>query len=559
MAEKNLFFNAMQDNTSATGYDRNYNADDISDWFSIICETGVVKTNVEDGEPKGLKVTATGGMNFNVNVGKATIKGKGYINDSLKAFTCEAAGSTVRYDYVVLRYNNVQTTADTSRKISIEYVKGTGSVPTVANLTRTNEIYEVMLAYITIPANGSSLGTIYDKRGDQTLCPWFTAVKGYEDYYDAILMPYEYNGTMASVGTTVITDLSSKLFSSKYSIVEVYTNGIKEPKTAYSVGVMGDYIIITFTASKAAGTKITVNLDNFLDGEGLPNVLDQYTQWVQDVANLKTAGEYNYICNGVNDNVKISEIAQAFVNDATLPTNAQLTINVYGSLGVTAAYAGDGTQSNRYQWFSIGTPVGSDKRIIVDFTHCDIINVPLKGNSRNTIFNGYNVHVKNARLVANCTADGCVNFIFASNNGEIKAENCYFESLVTSDVYLSYSGTFINCEAYLSSTTTHAYCFYLVTASKPVVVIGGRYRAYTANTNTGYVSALVYSPSAETGAACVLYGVNCPTLARTGYVQKYAVLLYGGYISSVGLMTALPITTGTGVTSAMVGTIPLSK
>ena len=232
---------------------------------------------------------------------------------------------------------------------------------------------------------------------------------------------------------------------------------------------------------------------------------------------------------------------------------------MYGNLGVTAAYGGDGTQSNRYRWFDIGTPVGSDKRIIVDFTHCNGINVPLKGNTRNTIFNGYNVHVKNARLVANCTADGCVVFIFASNNGEIKAENCYFESLVTSDVYLSYSGTFINCEAFLSSTTTHAYCFYLVTASKPVIVIGGRYRAYTGNTGTGFVSALVYSPSAETGATCVLYGVNCPTLARSGFVQKYAVLLYGGYISSTGLITALPITTGSGVIASMVGTIPLSK
>ena len=230
MAEKSLFFNAMQDNTSATGYDRNYNADDISDWFSIVCENGVVKTNVENNEPKGLKVVAAGGMTFNVNVGKATIKGKGYINDSLKVFTCEVAGSTVRYDYVVLRYNNVQTAADTSRKISIEYVKGTGNVPTVANLTRTNDIYELMLAYITIPASGSSLGTIYDMRGNSEVCGWFTAVKGYEEYYDAIVMPYEYSGTMPSLGTTFITELSSNLYNAKYSIIDVYTNGIKEPK-----------------------------------------------------------------------------------------------------------------------------------------------------------------------------------------------------------------------------------------------------------------------------------------------------------------------------------------
>ena len=559
MAEKNLFFNAMPDATSTTGYDRNYSADDISDWFSIVCETGVVKTNAENNEPQGLKVVAAGGLSFNVKAGKATIKGKGYINDSLKTLTCEAAGSTVRYDYVVLRYNNVQSAAATSRKISIEYVKGTGTVPTVANLTRTNDIYEIMLAYITVPANGTSLGTIYDKRGDKDVCGWFTAVKGYDDYYDAIVMPHEYNGTMASLGSTFITGLSSNLYNSKYSIIEVYTNGIKEPKTAYSVSVSGGYIVINFTASKASGTKITVNLNNFLDGEGMSNVLTHYTQWVQTVADLKTAGEYNYICNGVNDNVLISEIAQAFINDATIPSNAQLTINVYGSLGITAAYGGYGNAFESFKWFDIGTPSESNKRIIVDFAHCSIINVPLTGASTSTIFNGHNVFIKNARLVANCSESGCACYIFSSTGGEIKAEHCYFESLVTSAVSINYSGTFINCEAYLSSKDGSAYCFNLSSNSKPVIIIGGKYRAYTGSSTSTYGSALAYTSTSNGKAVVVLNAVTLPTLEREGFYQKNAVLIKSGYITATGLITALPITVESGVTSSITGTIPLSK
>ena len=42
MAQKGLFFNALPDSTSPTGYDRNYSADDISDWFSIVCTTHLV-------------------------------------------------------------------------------------------------------------------------------------------------------------------------------------------------------------------------------------------------------------------------------------------------------------------------------------------------------------------------------------------------------------------------------------------------------------------------------------------------------------------------------------
>ena len=558
MAEKSLFFNAFEDATSPTGYDRNYNADDISDWQSAFFETGVMKTNSNNGTPQGLKVTAAGGLSISVATGKAAIRGKGYINTTSKTLTAETAGSSVRYDMVVLRYNNVQNTAATSRKISVEYKKGAGSVPTVASLQRDTNVYELLLAYFYVGANSSTIGTIYDTRGDNELCPWFTPVKGYEDYYDAIIQHHESVVTMASAGLTAITDLPSNLYNNKYSLIEVYTNGIKEPHEAYTVALSGGYIVITFKGQKAAGAKITVELDNFIDGEGMSTALEQYTQLVQDVNNLKLVHEYNYICNGVNDNVLISEIAQLFVNDATLPANAQLTINVYGKLGITAAYAGDGTASNRYQWFSIGTPVGSDKRIIVDFSHCEVINVPLKGNTRNVIFTGYNTHVKNARLIANCNEDGCVVFIFASNNGDIKAESCYFESLVTSDVYLTYTGTFINCEAYLRSKTTHAYGFYLVSASKPCIVIGGRYRTYTENTNTGYVSAVAYSATAETSAAIVMHAVNIPTVASTG-VQKHAVLIYGGYITATGLITALPITVATAVNQSITGTIPFSK
>jgi hypothetical protein len=556
MAEKSFFFNAMvreelKTETNPNGYDRVINADDISDWQSAFFDTGVIKD--------GLSVTPVGGMVVNVNIGRAAIKGKGYANTTPKAITIGAADATARYDMIVLRYNNVQSTADTSRMITAEYKKGTSAVPTVNSLTRNATVYELLLAYVYVGANATSVTTVYDMRGKQVICPWFTPVKGYDDYYDAIIERHESNVTLASASTSVITDIPSKLYNTKYSLIEVYTNGLKEPSTAYTVSLSGGYIVVTFTAQKSAGAKITVNLDNFIDGEGMIKALTQYTQLVQDVANLNIAGEYNYICNGVNDNVVISTIAQTFINDATIPANAQLTINVYGSLGITAAYGGDGTASNRYRWFDIGTPVGSDKRIIVDFTHCNIINVPLKGNTRNVIFNGYNTHVKNARLVANCEADGCLVFIFASNNGEIKAENCYFESLVTSDVYLSYSGTFINCEAYLSSKATHAYCFYLVSASKPVIVIGGRYRAYTGNSTTGYISAVAYSPTAETNASIVMYGVNIPTLARSGYVQKHAILIYGGYITASGLITALPITTATSVNASITGTIPLSK
>lgn len=556
MAEKYFFFNSMvrdelKTEKNPNGFDRLINADDISDWQGSFFDTGVVKG--------GLSITPVGGMVVNVNIGRAAINGKGYVNTTVKPITIAQADATLRYDMIVLRYNNVQSTADTSRKITAEYVKGTNAVPTVNSLTRNATVYELLLGYVVVGANATSISTVFDTRGDKELCPYFTPVKGYDDYYDAIVQKHEYNVTLPSANTTVITNLASSLYNSKYSLVEVYTNGLKEPETAYTVSLSGGYINITFTAQKSAGAKISVILSNFLDGEGMSTALAQYTQLVQDVAKFRIANEFNYICNGKNDNVVISEIAQAFASDTTLPTNAQLTINVYGKLGITAAYGGYGNAFDSYRWFDIGTPSGSNKRIIVDFSHCDIINVPLKGATTSTIFAGDNVFVKNARLVANCNENACSNYIFSSAIGEIKAENCYFESLVTNAASLSSNGTFINCEAYLSSTTSNAHCFSITSSSKPVIVIGGRYRAYTASSASNITSALAYSSSSASEASIVLYGVNIPTVARSGYYQKHAVLINGGYIASVGLITALPITVASSVNSSITGTIPLSK
>ena len=150
---------------------------------------------------------------------------------------------------------------------------------------------------------------------------------------------HESNVTLSSATKIVTTTLSSKLYNEKYSLIEVYTNGLKEPQTAYTTSLSGGVIVITFNTSKASGTAVTVKLDNFLDGEGMSTVLDQYNSLVQEVANLKTASTYNYICNGKDDNVKISEIAQAFNNNTSLPTNAQLTINVYGNLDLSKSLA----------------------------------------------------------------------------------------------------------------------------------------------------------------------------------------------------------------------------
>lgn len=550
MAEKSLFFNAFEDDTSATGYDRNYNADDISDWLRAFFETGVIKTDLNNGTPQGLKVAGAGGLRVSVSTGKAAILGKGYINTTAKTLTADTAGSSSRYDMIVLRYNNVQSTATTSRKISIEYKKGTGSIPTVSSLQRDSNIYELMLAYFYIGANSTSIGTIYDKRGDSELCPWFTPVKGYEDYYDAIIQKHESTVTMASASTTVITDLPSNLYNSKYSLIEVYTNGIKELTSAYNVSLSGGYIVITFNGQKVAGTKIIVILENFLDGEGMSTALAQYNQLLADVANLNAAGEFNYICNGVNDNILLSNLVRTIYSTNDYKS---FKVNVIGNIGMSAAFGGDGTKANPYVWFNFNNPVDTDRIVTVDFTQASSINPIIKDGTDNLIFRTNKIIIVGATVIASNTSADTLIIVNAATSGAIKYENCRFYITAYYDSVIAYRGTFTNCRGSVANVVNASYCF-LPNTNGLVKIIGGEYYAYTGD--SAKASAIVGQSGVD--AVCILYGVSAPTLARSGFYQTHAVLQYGGVINCADMITELTINVMSGASSVR-GTITKSK
>lgn len=563
--EKALFFNARPDASSATGYDRNYNADDISNWLSIVWENGVCKTNVgTDNIPQGLKVVEANGLNVNVNAGYAAIKGKAYKNDAIKSFAITQNGTTAnRYDYIVLKYdNNINV-----RDIKLELRTGTNTKPTVANLNRTGDIYELMLAYITVAPSVTTIAQITDTRGyDDTVletgeykygdlhgvCPWFTAVKGYDGYYDAIIQTHESTVTLSSASTTVITDLSSSLYNEKYSIIKVYTNGLREPKTAYTISVSGGYIVITFTAQKAAGAQITVKLDNFLDGEGMTTALAQYGALLQDVADLKGAGEYNYMCNGVNDNVLISNIVKAFMS-ANFYHSKKL--NIIGNFGFTAMAAGNGDTTNWYKLFDFGTYTDAKPRVILDFTKCSEISVPITSEKYTYIFGGTYIDVVGANIYASNTATDTVIRIFDNSAKRVKAEDCRFWVNGYKNSLIAITGTFVNCYGDVSNVTENSYCF-LPQSAGVVKITGGEYYAYTGASSKQ--SAIVGQSDAE--AVSILYGVSAPTAAKSGYYQTHSLLQWtgGGVLRCTDLISALPLVVVSGIAEVR-GTITKSK
>lgn len=547
---KSLFFNALPDATSETGYDRNYNADDLSDFLSIVCDTGVVKTNISNGEPVGLKVMADVGLSVGVIVGKAVIKGKAFISDTIEFFTLEPNGTTLpRYDYIVIKYDNNVT----ARNITLELRKGDEWEPALRILSRTDKVYELMLAYIEVAPNTTQIHQtdITDTRGKDE-CPWFTAVKGYDEYYDAIIQTHESTIALTSSSNTVITDLPSNLYNERYSLVEVYTNGIKEPQTAYNVLVSGGYIVITFNGVKASGTNVTVKLDNFIDGEGMSTALKQYNKLVQDITDLKAAKEYDYICNGVNDNILISNLVKLYLSGGEDYGCARF--NIIGNIGMSTPAVGGGTTASPYGWFDFESNYPTRKAII-DFSRCASIEPPITNGTYNIIFNGRYINIEYANVVAQNTTSGTTIKVFGVGIGEIRADNCRFYITCYQDATISYIGTFNNCRGSITNLYNNTFCF-IPHTNGLLRVNGGEYYAYTADNSK--ISALVGQNGAD--AVSILYGVNMPTNARGGYYQTHSIYQYagGGVISCTDLVSALPLSVISGLNNTR-GTIVKSK
>lgn len=550
--EKSLFFNAMPDPNFETGYDRNYSGDDISDWLRIVCETGVVK--------EGLAVTAGQGLSLSVASGKATLCGKGYVNTSpLTISTYEdgtpivaPTGSSPRYDLIVLRLNNAQTKS--ARWIRTLVFKGTSSIPTLADLTRDSDVYDLLLGYAVIQPNADSIDQIVDTRGDEDLCPWFTAVKGYDDYYDAIVQRFESKVTLSDLASVVVTDIPSRLYLGKYSLVEVFVNGLKERDEGYSVSVSGGYVSITFPTPLDADTDVLVVVSNFIEGEGLETAIAQYTQFIQDVADIKTAQEHIYVCNGVNDNQAISAMANAFIHGAE--DGASMTIKVVGHFncvdehGNTLTTGGDGSASSPYRVFTIDEDSTTGRRVTLDFTDASMVEASFTA-SHAVVFHGSGFSVVGLNLLAEADGQGSSMVAF---DGDVKARDSKFSVTANDYAWIAVAGSFDDCEGRVEVANGDAYCFY--SDGRIVRVNGGTYYAYTGD--SGAVSAVVGQDA--NGAVSILNGVNAPTSASVGLFQTDA-LWQGGtnnYIVSTALVTALPISV-IGAFSTIVGTIPLSK
>lgn len=562
MAQRSGFFNAIKTNT---GYDLKYNAKDYSENLAAIISNGVRRSGLNE-----LRVTAAGDMALNISVGRAWIEGHWYINDSIfTSFSVPTApaGDRSRIDRVALRLNETVE----GRKIELVYLTGVAAaVPVAPALTRSNGIYEIALADIKVGAAVISItqNDITDQRPNKEVCGWITSPIGYDEYFEnldaeflewwkekkdvlastTLFKQYTWHKTLDSTTTTITFDIV-QYEPTGVDIIEVYSNGLLLIKDVeYTLNGK----IITFTNEKIAGTDILVKVYKSIDGTGLGSVSDEITEIQNELVAMKNIGEYIYICNGVDDNVKLSEIAQSFLENDT--NYNQMIISVYGTFGATAPFAGAGTSETRYRWFSLGGAGSTNKKIVFDFEGCSQITLNCKSGYHYIGFYGLGVNIKNANIIANHkNTDGTFQ-MFSASLGYCNAENCRFWIDAYQGSYIAPTGSFTNCRAEVKNARGDSYCFD-VSSNGLLKVFGGEYYAYTGQSSSA--ASVINIKSSATSAVAITYGMNCPKVDITSNYQKNAISCSTGYGSFNDTIT--PLTVAAHSSQNVRGTISLSK
>lgn len=562
MAQKSGFFNALQ---VAGAYDRTYSADDYCDNLAVVIGNGVLRSTGDD-----LKVTASG-LNLSVAAGRGWINGHYYYNDSvysLPAVVPPTGGS--RIDRVILRLNLALET----RSVSLQYLTGTaGTSPVPPDITRSGDIYDLVLANITVAANATTC-SVEDTRGDATLCGWVYSTSGDDSFFTSLdnsfntwflgvrdelssvtlFKRYTWEQTLATATNTVQFNIPQ--YDSTTDFFDVYVNGILSDDYTASGNVL------TFSSQLTAGTEVMVYSYKSLDGTGILTVADEITALQNQYATISGASQYIYKCTGLNDNISLSEIAQAFISGsytpgsvtaaanafltalggntflANFPSDGQITVSVVGTLGATTPFAGNGTAQSRYRWFSLGASGTSDKRIIFDFEKCGKIGIACSGSSKNIIFYGTDLNIKNANVLATGASAGTDIYmcIGSSNYGLMNFEGCRFKVVTTGLAIIAENGSFRDCVLHVKSSGSNAYC---IDAKAPSLVRlnGGTMYAYTGLASA--VSAITNVEASETTSAINAVNVSCPTQEQSGFTQYYLCVAKAGMTQFIGATTIL--------------------
>lgn len=520
--------------------DRVYGAEDLRKPYNVIYTDGI-KPDADGMAGDNLKVSALDGLKISVAAGFAQLGGAWFENESAYIITLDTANAADRYDCVIIRNDDNESV----REPSI-YIKSLSAIPTINNLTREGGIYEICVAYVRVPAlaTGITGANIVDTRTDGALC-----------------------NVMSGVGATVIRTYRNTYFSetTNQALIPIGIPQFNRSKDELTVIVEGrvftegaNYTVnnneqITLSIGlPVTGTRIDFEVRKNVNAAGAETVVQEVAELRKEMTAANRKLEYDYYCNGVNDNVLIGDIVRAYLSGGT--DYGSIRLNIIGTLGMSIPAKGSGTNANPYVWFNFG--VESNRKAILDFTRCGQITAPIINGSYSYIFQAYKIHVIGANVLASNTVSGTTTRLVETfSNSAVIFEYCRIWINGYVNCMLSTRGTFRYCRGSVANVTENSYCF-LPSIGGVVKIDGGEYYAYTGDSTKQ--SAIVGQSGADS--VSILYGVSAPTSGRTGFYQTNSLLQWtgGGIMNCTDLISALPLIVVAGISNIR-GTITMSK
>lgn len=513
--------------------DRVYTAEDIRKPYTSIYSKGI-KPAADGTAGETLKVTATGGLKISVAAGEANL-GAWFENAGAFNITLDNYTGATRYDCVIVRNDD----NDDVREPAI-YIKSLSRIPTKSDLIRTDKVYEICIAYVTVPALQGDI-TVVDTREDGELCNVMSGVGA------TVVRTYRNTVFTERAGQTGVT-IGIKQFNRARDHLTVIVEGRILSETAYTIP-SNTYVELDI-GLPVIGTRVDFEVRKSVNAAGADTVVQEVGGLLNEMASVNKTLENHYYCNGTTDNVNITRLVTNF--QANYTDYSSIRIVIHGTFGAVNPAGGAGTTDNPYYWFRAAQGAASTRRVILDFSDCKEITINCTSGTSNIIFFGMDVYI----VGANVRASGGTTIYMFSSSGQtsIYAENCRFWVTCDSSGLIARSGTFKNCRGSVTNSGLHSYCFAPISASL-LRVDGGEYYAYTAS--SAHFSAIVGLTSGE-NAVAIMYGVNAPTVARSGYYQTHVVYQTTGIVSCTDTISALALNVINGESNIR-GTIAKSK
>lgn len=590
------YVSGFHNNKNTNGVnDRVYSALDMREPYKSIFSDGV-KPNANGVLGDDLQVQAVSGMQIRVAAGRGLFGGAFFYNKSIYTIELDTASSTDRYDCVIVRTDDA-----TDRNTTI-YIKSLTHVPTIDDLERTDDVNEYCLGYVYVPALAISItdANITDTRLNQNLCGVITGVfnqvdgealnRKFEDAFNnwfedikvsfvagaTLIHTYDNHVVTTTTGQTEV-EIGIPQYNMNTDTLLVSVNGnVFSKGTQYTIV---DNTKVRFTLGfRVVGTEVLFQVFKSVDGSQAETLSSQVNTLINQMNDVNKKLEFDYLCNGINDNIQLSNLVKTFLskNDHKL-----MKLRVIGNFGATTPYSDQtGTDTNNpeeyVRWFDFGA--STNRRFILDFSNCSPITLTLENNKNHVIFYGSHQDIENCVLKAGSITNTGTQILGTYGKGDVVHKDCKYSFICANSCALTRNGRFDNCEVTLISKNNNAIAFYTDPASCVCEVNGGIYWLYTgSNVSSDYGTKLVFhsqttnSTSPTYTAVTILDNVRVPNASLTidGISLKQDGVIFrtnsnaGGYIRCNNLITTSDRMTNNSIdasTKAVIGEIiPLSR